>query len=237
MTESSRSYKIQGRTVSMPVEVRDAGSGNAMFMVPSEAVQKLIPGDAFRVVEVAPGQAQVLIGIIDYRDNDLGDYDEVTIIFFVAPAGGSPEEAGTFIYKLPVNQSFTCEAGCTIWGFPKTVEKIDLTTHETHATCRVEMDGEHLLTLSIPRGLPESGSPAADETVGPTYTYIDGVPHRTTFGMGGDTHIEPGGENVELTLGTHAIADQLRELGLPKTALMSTWTEHMTGRFEQPEQL
>ncbi len=44
-------------------------------------------------------------------------------------------------------------------------------------------------------------------------------------------------EEVELTLGTHAIADQLRELGLPKTALMSTWTEHMTGRFEQPEEL
>ena len=117
--------------------------------------------------------------IIDYRDNDLGDYDEVAIIFFVTPAGGSPEEAGTFIYKLPVNQSFTCEAGCTIWGFPKTVEKIDLSAHETHVTCRVEMDGEHLLTLSIPRGLQEPGSPAADETVGPTYTYIDGVPHRT----------------------------------------------------------
>ena len=69
----------------MPVEVRDAGSGNAMFMVPSEAAQKLIPGDAFRVVEVAPGQAQALIGIIDYRDNDLGDYNEVAIIFFVQP--------------------------------------------------------------------------------------------------------------------------------------------------------
>ena len=117
MTQATPNYEIQGKDVSMPVHVRDAGSGNAMFMVPSDAAQKLIPGNAFRVVEVAPGQAQILIGIIDYRDNDLGDYDEVAIIFFVYPEDGSPEDAGTFIYKLPVNQSFTCEAGCAIWGF------------------------------------------------------------------------------------------------------------------------
>ena len=75
----------------MPVVVRDAGSGNAMFLVPADAAQKLIPGDAFRVLEAAPGKTQCLLGMIDYRDNDLGDYDEVAIIFFVYPAGGTPE--------------------------------------------------------------------------------------------------------------------------------------------------
>lgn len=235
MTQATPSYEIQGKNVSMPVHVRDAGSGNAMFMVPSDAAQKLIPGNAFRVVEVAPGQAQILIGIIDYRDNDLGDYDEVAIIFFVYPKDGSPEDAGTFIYKLPVNQSFTCEAGCAIWGFPKTVEKIELQSTETRVSCRLEMDGEHVLTLSIPRGHSESIS--GEENVGPTYTYLHGVPHRTTFATGGQTHIEPGGGSVELTLGTHTIAEQLRGLGLPNPAVMSTWTEHMSGRFEQPQKL
>ena len=68
-------YEIQGRKVQMPVVVRDASSGNAMFMVDAAAVAKLLPGDAFEVFEVAPGQTQLILGFIDYRDNDLGDYD------------------------------------------------------------------------------------------------------------------------------------------------------------------
>ena len=181
-----------------------------------------------------------LLGMIDYRDNDLGDYNEVAIIFFVYPSDGSPEDAGTYIYKLPVNQAFTCEAGCTIWGFPKTVDKIDYGYQDDSATCRLEMDGQHVFTLTLPRAssraTAETAAPVPD-TAGPTYTYISGVPHRTTFTTGGDTIVSPGDTGVELELGSHAIADQLRELGLPKPALMSTWNEHMRGSFAQPEKL
>jgi hypothetical protein len=231
-------YEIQGQQVRLPVEVRDASSGNAMYMVDAAAAQALVPGDAFRVVEPAPGQTQLLLGIIDYRDNDLGDYNEVAIIFFVHPAGGSPEDTGTFIYKLPVNQSFTCEAGCTIWGFPKTVDQIDYSYGDDSARCRLEMDGQHVFTLSLPRRSSQpGGAPADAETAGPTYTYIAGVPHRTTFTTGGDTVVSPGGEGIELELGSHPIADQLRSLGLPKPALMSTWNEHMRGSFDVAEKL
>jgi len=65
----------------------------------------------------------VNLATIDYRDNDLGEYCEVGITLFVAPAAGGGE-AGTFITRLPVNQAFTCAAGQKIWGFPKTVEDI-----------------------------------------------------------------------------------------------------------------
>jgi hypothetical protein len=229
-------YEIQGQQVRLPVEVRDASSGNAMYMVDAAVAQTLIPGNAFKVVEPAPGQTQALLGIIDYRDNDLGDYNEVAIIFFVHPADATAAEAGTFIYKLPVNQSFTCEAGCTIWGFPKTVDQIDYSYSDDSATCRLEMDGQHVFTLSLPRSTQQAAAAAAD-TAGPTYTYINGVPHRTTFTTGGNTVVSPGDTGIQLELGSHPIADQLRELGLPKPALMSTWNEHMRGTFEVAEKL
>jgi hypothetical protein len=230
-------YEIQGRQVKLPVEVRDASSGNAMYMVDAATAQALLPGDAFKVVEPAPGLTQLLLGIIDYRDNDLGDYNEVAIIFFVHPKDGSPEDAGTFIYKLPVNQAFTCEAGCTIWGFPKTVDEIDYRYDDETATCRLEMDGQHVFTLTLPRGRAQEGAAPAQDTAGPTYTYIGGVPHRTTFTTGGDTIVSPGDAGVELKLGPHPIADQLRELGLPKPALISTWNDHMRGSFGVAEKL
>lgn len=228
-------YHIHGQNVSMPVIVRDAGSGNAMFMVPAAAVQRLLPDEAFEVVEMAPGETQLILGFVDYRDNDLGDYDEVAIIFTVRPRGSTTEPEGTFIYKLPVNQAFTCDAGCKIWGFPKSVEQIGIQYAGDRVTCTLEMDGQHVLTLGVPRGTPEAGAPPELEMT--TYTYLDG-PTAIPFTTGGrGTAVSAGGEGVTLALGTHRLAGELRSLGLPKAPFMSTWTEHMHGTFGAPRKL
>ena len=173
-------YEIQGRLIELPAVVRDASSGSVMYMVDRAAAQKLIP-DAFEAVEAAPGQTQLTLVIVDYRDSDLGDYDEVGIVFFVKPAGRPEAEVGSYIYKLPVNQSFTCEAGCRIWGFPKSVEDIDFTYADDSATCRLVMDGRHVLTLTVPRG--GDGESEDEQAFG--YTLIEGVPHSNVFTRGG----------------------------------------------------
>jgi hypothetical protein len=237
-------YEIQGRTIPMPVEVRDASAGVATFLVSSRIARRIVP-EEFEVVELFPRRTPLAIAVIDYRDNDLGDYDEVSLTFFVRPRSerrGIPwlgawidlltGRLGTWIWKLPVNQAFTCEAGRTIWGFPKTLESIDLRREGDAVRCRLEMDGEHVLTLWIPHGgnrtLPDQ------DTV--TYTRIEGVAHRTRFTQGGSgVGFSPGGARIEL--GTHPIADSLGLLGLPKRALFSMWTEKMHGRFEAPEKL
>lgn len=224
----SEQFEIQGRVVELPAVVRDASSGSVMYTVDRAAAQKLIP-DAFEAVEAAPGRTQLTLVIVDYRDNDLGDYYEVGIIFFVKPAGRTDAQVGSYIYKLPVNQSFTCEAGCRIWGFPKSVEEIDFAYADDSATCRLAMDGRHVLTLTVPRG--GDGETPDEQAVG--YTLIEGVPHSNLFTRGGrGVQTVPGGAGVELELGDHPIAAELRALGLPDAApLLSAWTEHMTGSF------
>jgi len=226
-------YVIQGRTVTMPAIVRDASSGNAIFLVPSAVAQRLV-GDAFEIVEMAPGQAQLILGFVDYRDNDLGDYNEVLMVFMVRPRHQPDEPEGTFIYKLPVNQSFTCEAGRTIWGFPKSVEEIDIDYRDDRATCKLAMGGRHVFTLTVPRTKAE-GDDAPDMEMA-TYTYLDG-PTMLRFTTGGPTAVSPGADGVELTLGAHPLADELRSLGLPAPAMMSTWMEHMHGSFGAPRKL
>ncbi len=224
----SEQYEIQGRAVDLPAVVRDASTGSVMYMVDRVGTQELIP-DAFEAVEAAPGQTQLTLVIVDYRDNDLGDYDEVGIVFFVRPAGRPDADVGTYIYKLPVNQSFTCEAGCRIWGFPKSVEDIDFAYADDRATCRLIMDGRHVLTLTVPRG--GDGETPDESAVG--YTLIDGIPHSNVFTRGGrGEQTIPGGAGVVLELGDHPIAEELRSLGLPDAVpLLSAWSEHMTGSF------
>ncbi len=225
---SQTQFTIQGQEVRIPAVVRDASSGTAMYMVDSDKAQALIP-DAFEVAEAAPGQTQLTIVVVDYRDNDLGDYDEVGIIFFVRPKGQPEAEVGSYIHKLPVNQSFTCEAGFKIWGFPKTVEEIDFSYGDNNATCKLSMDNKHVLTLTVPRG----GDSASELSPAVGYTLIEGVPHQNEFTRGGSgEQALPGGDGVVLELGDHPLADELRSLGLDSAEpILSAWTEHMQGSF------
>jgi acetoacetate decarboxylase len=142
------SYDVAGTTVTLPVRVRDASAGTAAYEVDAAAAAALLPA-AFEVVEAAPGRAHLAIVVVDYRDNDLGSYLEVGLMLFVRPRAGGPD--GTFIFRLPVDQAFTCQAGRQIWGFPKTVESIALDYSPSAADCRLTMDGELVLRLRLPR--------------------------------------------------------------------------------------
>jgi len=243
MSEASGSvHQIAGRRVALPCEVRDASSGAATFLVDATAARRLLPGPELDVVEAWPGRALLTLAAIDYRDNDLGDYHEVSVAFFVrerqAPRGlpvlgpalgllGG--RLPTWIHRLPVDQAFTCEAGRRIWGFPKTVDGITM-AHGRRSVCTWRADGRHVLTLSLPRG----GRLTIPDQALSTYTWIEGALHRTRFTTGArGAGFRPGGARLEL--GDHGISDELRSLGLPRRALMSVWMEHMHARFEAPE--
>ena len=237
-----QAYTIQGREVRLPVEVRDASSGAATYLVDATAARRLVP-EAFEVAEVWPGRALLSLAVIDYRDNDLGAYHEVSIAFFVRRRGerrGPLATVGdffrgrlpTYIRHLPVDGSFTREAGETIWGFPKTVQHIEWERRPERLTCTLTMDGQHALTLSVPAG----GARTLPVQHLITYSLIGGTPHATPFtssAEGAGFHLG----SAELSLGSHPIADELRSLGLPKKALMTMWMERMRGTFAAAEPL
>ena len=245
MSQTLPTYTIQGREVSFPVVVRDASSGAATYLVPAAAARALLPGPEFELVELLPGRGLCAIAIIDYKDNDLGDYNEVSIALFVRPRGERPSipylgnwidmtrgELGVHILHLPVNQSFTCEAGSTIWGYPKTVQEITFDYTSDRASARLVMDGQHALTFSVPRG----GTRTMPEREMKTWSYVDGAPHVTRAQQGAEGFgMRFGG--AELTLGSGPVADQLRSLGLPRKPLMCTWMERFHATFGPAEKL
>lgn len=233
-----------GRSVTLPVEVRDARAATAAFVVDAAAARRWLPDDTLDVTQVWPGRTLLSLGAIDYRDNDLGDYDEISIALFVHPRRGARRGAlsgladlfrgrlETYIHRLPVNQAFTCEAGRGIWGFPKTVDEIALRTEGDRLVCDWAQTGRPILRFEAPA---RGGRTLPDQTM-TTWTRIDGRWHRTRFTQGGgDARVRPGG--ARLTLHAHPIADELRALGLPRRALFTTWMGHMHGRFEAPEPL
>ena len=245
MAEAPRNYTIQGRAVTLPCIVREASSGAATYLVNAAAARRLLPGPELDVVELWPSYALASIACIDYKDNDLGDYNEISIAFFVRErrAGRGLPLVGpvldffrarlpTYIHRLPVNQAFTCEAGRTIWGFPKVVHEIAFEYRDRRAVCTWRAEGERVFTFSLPRG----GSQRMPDSSLLTYSYLHGALHRTAFTSGAEgVGFRLGGATLDL--GTHPIAGELRGLGFPRRALLSTWMEKMHGRFEAPEKL
>jgi hypothetical protein len=235
-------YVFEGVELSLPVIVRKARAAAATFVVSAKSARALLRDDDLEIMEFAPSRTLFTLGAIDYIDNDLGDYNEVSMAFYVRPRReprGIPYlgawtdflagRSSTYIHRLPVDQSFTCAAGRGIWGFPKTVERIDFEIGADRARCRLDVEGRHVLTLETRR----HGSRTLRDSAMTTYSYIAGALHETSFRSGADgVGISRAGADVQL--GDHPIADELRSLGLPKPALLTVWMEHMRGRFEAP---
>src|SRR5579862_503911 len=181
-TATSDSYVIQGRTVRLPVVVRDASSVFANFVVPSTAVRRLLPV-GLQPAEILPGRTLCSLAGIEYRDNDLGCYNEVAVAFLAREgrADALPlidlmrGRVGAYIHHLPVTEAFTCDAGRTIWGFPKTIEKISIADDGDRRTCKLVMGGAHVFTLSV----KSTGRWRFREAPVAAYSYRDGILRRT----------------------------------------------------------
>jgi Acetoacetate decarboxylase (ADC) len=223
------SYAIQDRTVTLPVEIRDAAACSALFAVPAEAAQSVIAYSGLRVVRPLPGRALCSLAFIRYADGDLGPYHEFAVGFAV-------ENNGVFIHWLPVNQTFTLEAGRRIWGFPKEPAEIDIDLAGSVKRCTVRQDGRLVADLRIAAGPPLPVLPTLTGSGVDAYSCLDGVTRRTPWTMAPHgLRGRPGG--ARLMLGRHRVADELRALGLPRRAVASATIPHVSMHFDAAQEL
>ena len=83
---SDSNYTIDGKEITFPVVVSDASMLMNAFLVDARAAQSMLDGTGFRVVELFPGKALLQLLAVDYKENDLGDYNEGAIIFPTVPS-------------------------------------------------------------------------------------------------------------------------------------------------------
>lgn len=205
-------FDIQGTTIGFPVEVRDARMANAVYTVPADAARAILDDDAFEVDVDEHGATSVVVGFVDYIDNDLGDYDEVMLAVMAKGATADPAVQGTYIWRLPVNQAFTCEAGIRMLGLPKTVEDITIERDDDSVTCTLRSEGSLVLRQRFPTLADVEGVPMPSPTV--CLSRIDGTPAISESEPTGSLRMAFGGEGYELELGDHPWAEELRSLGL-----------------------
>jgi hypothetical protein len=235
---STDRFELDGEQIAVPVEVRSAKMVAAQFLVDGDAAQALIDYSGLRVVRQRGGRAICALSAVQYTDNDLGPYHEFAVAFVVEPHDAGPghrpslRRVTTFIHRLPVNQEFTCRVGRGLWGFPKWVTDIDYVERAGHTHCRITENGAPVLTFDVAPGwIPLPGG----EMQMACYSWCDGVLRRTPWvTRSRRLRARPGGATLQLG-GGHPMAEELRSLGLPKAALMTSGTPIMSASFGAPE--
>lgn len=223
----------------MPVRIRTADQHMAMFSVDADAAQQMIDYSGLQVCRYRPGRAVVILMLMRYVDGDLGEYLEYGTNVMVNPPGSTAtglralQSAGAFIHHLPVDQSFTLEAGRTIWGYPKVMA--DFTVREARQFgFDVTIDGTFAVGMEFRPGVPVPSRFTSRPQVHPTYSHLDGVTRRTKGEMRlSGVRYRFGG--ARLRLGDHPYAAELASLGLPKRPLVSSSAANVQMTFGDPE--
>lgn len=232
-------HTIAGNTVTMPVRIRTADQHMAMFSVDADAAQRMIDHSGLQVCRYRPGRAMVILMLMRYVDGDLGEYLEYGTNVMVNPPGSTAtglralQSAGAYIHHLPVDQSFTLEAGRTIWGYPKVMA--DFTVREARQFgFDVSIGGKFAVGMEFRPGIPVPPVFTSRPQVHPTYSHLDGVTRRTEGQMRlSGVRYRFGG--VRLRLGDHPYAAELALLGLPKRALVSSSAANVQMTFGEAE--
>lgn len=218
-------HTIAGTVLTMPVRIRQADVHTALFSVAADAAQAMIDYSGLRVCQYRPGRAVVNLMLARYVDGDLGAYHEFGTAVMVNPPGSDRRgpralaSASAFIHHLPVDQEFTCEAGRTIWGFPKIMA--DFTVRDGRRFgFDVSAGGAHIATVEFGRGLPVPPVFTARQRELTAFSHLDGVTREVSWQMRvSGLRARAGG--ATLRLGEHPIGRELATLGLPKRALGS----------------
>ena len=230
-------HTIAGTVLTMPVRVRKADVHTAMFAVPAQAAQQLIDYSGLRVCEFRPGRAVATLMLARYLDGDLGSYHEFGTCIMVNPPESRATglkalgDAAAFIHHLPVDQSFTLEAGRTIWGFPKIMAEFKVRDANTFFF-KVSEGGSMIASMEFRRGLPMPSLNSRPQILR-TYSCADGVTPEIPWEMKNSfVRFRPAG--AKLRLGDHPYAKELASLGLPKRPMVSGSVGNVEMTFGDP---
>jgi hypothetical protein len=178
--------ELHGQKGKLPVFYYDNTSLAALFTASTAKMRSLLPHPDMRPVELLPGRCLMAFMAFEYRESDLGPYNEfsiaVAITFRKTPI---PLVTGTaqllrrslsaYVRHLPVTTEIARVGGVDFYGYPKFIADIDFFREEGSVRCVLGEKGTEILSLTGKTPATHAGKRL--EYI--TYSMKDGVPLRT----------------------------------------------------------
>ncbi len=235
-----------------PTYYADVTCAIAIFLCDYSRAQACMPHPSMQPVKVPDGRSVVLFSCYEYKNvMNIAPYNEIAMTIPIMVGGGwAPpvlplvmdfKRKGYFVFSMPVTSLENQIRGTSIWGLPKVVEEIEISTEgDSCSTVARDSNGEVYLELTVPK----TGSAKHFDETGYLYSLRDGELLKSRTCFEGDFSVTTRadllwkkGQRAEapaLRLGNSARADELRALKLEEVAFQFRYSASMNSCFDLP---
>jgi hypothetical protein len=205
----------------VPVFYQDFMFMSVSVLASIQRINALLPSKRMKPYRITPWHGAISITAYEYRECDLGPYNEVSIAIpvtideetpiFTGSLRRMPKAPMSYSHRLPVTTEIARVVGAEFAGYPKFIADIEFTKESNWMTCELKTDNQNVLTLSG-RKLDTKRFPRYRAN---PITYRRGYILRSEFVISErDMGNSRSGEDVKMELGDHRIAKELKELKL-----------------------
>ena len=240
--------EMGGEPARMPIFYYDCTAMTAVFAARNGALKRLMPDPRFVPARLAPGLGSVIVSALEYRDTDIGPYNELMIAVLLSAPGRAnfpgrglvdsflaPTQNHAFIVHLPVTTTVALAAGVDFYNFPKFLADIDVAETNSARSCRLADGDTHILTLTTER----IATPRSSRTSLFSHLYMDAQPQCAEVKMNAiETGIchRPGAARLELG-DRHPVALELDRLLVSRNSVHYELTARMEAILFGPDRL
>lgn len=142
--------------VPMPLRTKDLTSMMATFPVKTDGLKPLIPSRLKPLSFL--GLSTLTLGGMEYREMNIGPYNEIVVLVPVRYTGALPPQAragflreriGMYVMMISVTTQLSLDAGKDIWGYPKFLSEIEFQDQGERRVCLWKAEGKEILSFSV----------------------------------------------------------------------------------------
>jgi hypothetical protein len=204
--EIQRRVLGDGTECPLPIRYFDVQCLVATFLARAERAAELLGGTGLQPVVQEDGKAVVRLYCIEYRETDIGAYNEVGLTVLArAPGEHAPAD---FVVDLPVTTAVAERAGREIWGYNKFIAAIDIEKRDKTFTTFLRDSQYGLICAFVGTRGPSVPAPPEDIL---TFTIHNGRLMKTAIRVLTPFHASRG-DGFALKVGTssHPMTSRLR---------------------------
>lgn len=155
-------FEWHGRAMRLPVFYRDARMAQVRVSMHAGEVERLLPSLRLHPLRIAPGRCLMVVALMQYRDTDIGPYEEVLVGFPCTLDRASPQFAGSLrdlpdtlmvVHWLGVSTPIALQAGDELLFTRKFMAEFSFDEpKDGWVDCSVAIDGTSLVRVGVRQG-------------------------------------------------------------------------------------
>ncbi len=220
-----------GTSTEMPLLTYRARTFAAFFRISAAKARALLPSEELRPVRITPRRALIMVQAMEYTDKNIEPYREFAFSIPVRRSSHADvpglsfakwltgQGSASYITHLAVDTEQALLIGWEILGFPKFIAEIEFSESSTERIAEAALDGESIFTFAVARTSTQKTQRRdfSIYSLSPVENKVFQIPYQSETNVG----TKLGASSARLHLGSHPVADELRDLGIAPVPVLA----------------